>query len=81
MVKTVTDHIKKLVEILKNHGDIPVTLECIQEDGSTATYSVCGEVTTISVKDHFNNGWKIIEVYDLSGDDHIDSWDLDLDEY
>lgn len=69
-VPKISDVIKQLEELKKECGDLPLTIECINDDGSTHTCSVDFIEDSISLKTE--NGFKTVWVIDVHGDSYID---------
>lgn len=69
-VPKISDVIKQLEELKKECGDLPLTMECVNDDGSTQTCSVDFKEDSMSMKT--KDGFKTVWVIDVHGDSYID---------
>ncbi len=69
-VPKISDVIKQLTELEKECGDLPLTIECVNENGSTNTCSVYFKEDSIHIRTE--EGFKTVWVIDVGGDDYIE---------
>lgn len=66
----ISDVIKQLEELKEECGDLPVVMECFDEDMGTKTHSILFEESSTSVER--DGGFQVVWVINATGDEYIE---------